>query len=75
MEIVIQGHEDPVVIPGPFEDLKIVCAIHSDLDHMNRVDAMFTQEARCERRKPLIKQDAIHATRFILTRSSSTVAA
>ena len=74
VKIVVQRDADAGVIPRELQDVGIFRAIHPDLAHMYRVD---TTLAQCFSRggcQALIEEQARHATRSVLRRSSSTVA-
>lgn len=75
VEIVVQRYTDAFVQPGLFEDLDVLGPLHSDFGDMRRVQPTLPKNRRRMRGEPLIQQNALHATRPVLNRSSSTVAA
>ncbi len=60
---------------GSFQNRDIIGPIHSDFRSVDGIEVFFAKNNRSERGKPPIEQKSSHATRSMLTRSSSTVAA
>jgi hypothetical protein len=75
VKIVIQRHTHSRVPSSEFQNISIFGTIHSDLGNMNSVKPLPAKNCSRMRSQPLIKKNPVHATRLMLIRSSSTVAA
>jgi hypothetical protein len=75
MEIVVQGDADPIFALSPLQNIEILSPLHSDFGDMDRVYPTLAKRNRCKRSQTLVQQNPAHATRSVLMRSSSTVAA
>ena len=74
MKVVVQRNAYAQIIPRPFQNEDVLRPVHSDLQDMNGVEPLMARLLR-KRRESLVKQNARHATRSTVRRSSSTVAA
>ncbi len=75
VKVVIQCDADAGGVPCIFENIGVFPAIHSNLDHVDGVNPLFSQALSGGGRETLIQQESAHATRSVDRRSSSTVAA
>ena len=75
MEIVVERHAYPEIVSCELQDVCMLGPIHADLRDMLSVEAILAKNQRSMRGKPLIEEKSSHATRWVLSRSSSTAAA
>jgi hypothetical protein len=75
VEVVIQRHANPRIIPCELQNLNVLRPMHPYLGDMHGGEPLLASDARRIGGKPLIEENSLHATRTTLSRSSSTVAA
>ena len=75
MEIVIQSNAHTSVVPSPFQNLYVLGPLHPDFGYMKDIQALLAQHRRGMRSEARVQQERVHATRLMLNRSSSRVAA
>lgn len=75
MEVMIQRHANTRIVSCELQNLGILGPMHSEFGDMNRVEALHAKDRRCVGSQALIEEDAFHATRSVLSHSSSKVAA
>jgi len=75
MEVMAQGYAHAPVHSSPLQYLCVLGPLHADLADMNCVQAMLAENRSRVRSEPLVEENALHATRSTLSRSSSTAAA
>ena len=75
MEVVIQRHANSRIVSCELQNLGVLGPMHSEFGDMYGVETVPAKDGRCMRSQALIEKDAFQATRSVLSRSSSTVAA
>jgi hypothetical protein len=75
VEVMVQRDTNASVIPGSFQNDYVICLMQSKFGNMTRIKTVLAKDRRCTRGESLVQQQAFHATRCRLNRSSSTVAA
>lgn len=75
VEVVVQGLARPFIVSGRLQNLDVLSFLHPDFGYMNCIHTAPAKNRSRMPSEPLIEQNAFHATRSMLKRSSSTVAA
>ncbi len=72
---MVQRNANPLIIAGSLQNQVIIRAFHSDFRNVHSIEALSQKDRGCLWRESLVQQKSAHATRSMLMRSSSTVAA
>jgi hypothetical protein len=75
VEVVIERHANARIVSGELQDLRVLGAVHADFGDMHGVEPLPAKDGGRTGSEPLVEKDSFHATRSVLSRSSSTVAA